>query len=274
MPPSANEIPVVNSAGRDSSRPPLQQLVLKTFREQANDVRKDLEDLQNSFNSLNYSQRSLLSERSQRSLLSERKSSTVSFSTAQVREYNVTLGDYRSGLQCPLTLAWEHGPSRTYDIDTFSKKKRRQHRNPLERLPLHTRQDRLRAMGWSKEEITQTSRKQQRIQMLVLNGACRLRDSSFPGTGTRPQERAAPLYQHGSLKDFQIEDCVASSAYIDMEKIMKARKNASSIEKPIRSKNTNSVIAASSRDASSVCFKPMRTHQHQQLHCRLEQTCI
>ena len=218
--PSSADIPLIDSHERDF-RPP--QLVLKNFREQVNDVRKDLEELQNSFNSLNCSKRSLLTERA------ERKSSIVSFSTVQVREYNVTMGDYRSGVQCPLTLAWEHGPSRTYDIDTFSKKKRRQYRNPLETLPLHKRQDRLRAMGCFKEEISQTSRRQQRIQKLARNCACPPHGSSFPGTTSTRRRERAPLYQHGSLKDFQIEDCVASRAYIDVEKIMKAGRNKSAI---------------------------------------------
>ena len=226
--PSSADIPLIDSHERDF-RPP--QLVLKNFREQVNDVRKDLEELQISFNSLNYSQRSLLTERT---------SSIVSFSTVQVREYNVTMGDYRSGPEeCPLTLAWEHGPSRTYDIDTFSKK--RQNRNPLERLPLHKRQDRLRAMGFFKEEISQTSRKQQRIQKLALNCACRHPQCSSFHACTIPRE-GAPLYHH-RLKKFQTEeDCVFA-----MEKIIKAGKNfktASSIEKLIRSKNTKSAIAA------------------------------
>jgi hypothetical protein len=231
MPPSADDIPLIDSSGRDHSRP--LQLVLKNIREQVKDVRKDLEELQKSFNALNYSDKN-----------SERKS-IVSFSTIQVREYNVTMGDHRSGPQCPLTLAWEHGPSRTYGIDTFSKKKEREDRNPLQRLPLHKRQDRLRAMGCSRQEITQTSRKQERIRKLALNCAYRPHGSSFPGT-TRPRKEA-PLYLHGSLKYFQMEDCVASREYIDMEeKITKAGKNfknASIIRKPIHSKN-NSAIAA------------------------------
>jgi hypothetical protein len=54
----------------------------------------------------------------------------------------------------------------------------------------------------------------------------------------------AVLHQHGSLKDFQMEDCVASNENIDMEKIMNAGKNfnTSSIDKPIHSKK--SAIAA------------------------------
>jgi hypothetical protein len=54
----------------------------------------------------------------------------------------------------------------------------------------------------------------------------------------------AALYQHGSLKDFQMEDCVASNEDIEMEKIMNAGKNfnTSSIDKPIHSKK--SAIAA------------------------------
>jgi hypothetical protein len=54
----------------------------------------------------------------------------------------------------------------------------------------------------------------------------------------------AVLYQHGSLKDFQMEDCVASNESIDMEKIMTAGKNfnTSSIDKPTHSKK--SAIAA------------------------------
>jgi hypothetical protein len=54
----------------------------------------------------------------------------------------------------------------------------------------------------------------------------------------------AVLYQHGSLKDFQMEDCVASNEDIDMLKIMNAGKNynTSSIDKPTHSKK--SAIAA------------------------------
>jgi hypothetical protein len=138
------ELPLIDSSGVDS---PL-QLLLANLRQQVKDVRKDVEELQNSFNSFNYSKRSENS-----------RTSIVSFSTIEVREYNVTMGDYRSGPRCPLTLGWEHGPSRTYDIDTFLKKKERQHhrRNPLERLSLHKRQDRLRTMGCSKEEIAKMS---------------------------------------------------------------------------------------------------------------------
>jgi hypothetical protein len=118
------EIPLINSYG-DS--PPL-QLFIKNLRQGVKAVKEELEELQESFNSLAYSETSSCSERT----------NIVSFSTVQVREYNVTMGGrYRSGPQCPLTLGWEHGPSRTYDIDTFSKKKERQHRNPLERLPLY-----------------------------------------------------------------------------------------------------------------------------------------
>jgi hypothetical protein len=54
----------------------------------------------------------------------------------------------------------------------------------------------------------------------------------------------ATLYQHGSLKDFQMEDCVASNEDVDIEKIMNAGKNfnTTSIDKPIHSKK--SAIAA------------------------------
>jgi hypothetical protein len=54
----------------------------------------------------------------------------------------------------------------------------------------------------------------------------------------------AALYQHGSLKDFQVEDCVASNENIDMEKIMKAGEkfNATSINDPTHDKK--SAIAA------------------------------
>jgi hypothetical protein len=54
----------------------------------------------------------------------------------------------------------------------------------------------------------------------------------------------AALYQHGSLKDFQMEDCVASNENIDMEKIMNAGKNFSTtnINNPVHSKS--SAIAA------------------------------
>jgi hypothetical protein len=47
--------------------------------------------------------------------------------------------------------------------------------------------------------------------------------------------KKAVLYQHGSLKDIQMEDCTASNEDIDVEKIMNRRKNvdASSIDKPI-----------------------------------------
>jgi hypothetical protein len=126
-----------DAAGDSSSL----RLFIKNLRQEVKDVTKDLEELQVSFkNSRVYSK--------ERSIRSER-TSIVSFSTVQVREYNVTMGDYRSDLgQCPLTLGWEHGPSKTHDIDTFSKKKERQHGIPLERLTLHKRQDRLRAMGY------------------------------------------------------------------------------------------------------------------------------
>jgi hypothetical protein len=140
-----------------------------------------------------------------------------------------------------LTLGWEHGPSRTYDIDTFSKKKGRQRRNRLERLPLYKRQDRLRAMGYSKEEIAQTSRK--RLIQLALN--CAFSNDSFPPTATiLPREEDVPLvYQHGSsLKDFQrMEDRVASNEDIDVvEKIMNAGKNSNTsiIDTPIHTKNS------------------------------------
>jgi hypothetical protein len=48
----------------------------------------------------------------------------------------------------------------------------------------------------------------------------------------------AALYQHGSLKDFQMDDCVASIEDIDIEKIMNAGKKVrpSSIDDPIHSK--------------------------------------
>jgi hypothetical protein len=54
----------------------------------------------------------------------------------------------------------------------------------------------------------------------------------------------AVLYQHGSMKDFQMEECEAANEDIDLEKIMNAGKkfNASSIDKPIHSKK--SAIAA------------------------------
>jgi hypothetical protein len=54
----------------------------------------------------------------------------------------------------------------------------------------------------------------------------------------------AALYQHGSLKDFEMEDCVASNDDIDMEKIKTAGKNfnATSIDNPVHSKK--SAIAA------------------------------
>jgi hypothetical protein len=54
----------------------------------------------------------------------------------------------------------------------------------------------------------------------------------------------ATLYQHGALKDFQMEDCVASNDNIDMGKIMNAGKNfnSTSIDDPTHSKN--SAIAA------------------------------
>ena len=54
----------------------------------------------------------------------------------------------------------------------------------------------------------------------------------------------AVLYQHGSLKAFEMDDCVASNEGIDMEKIMNAGKNFNtrSIDDPIHSKK--SAIAA------------------------------
>ena len=54
----------------------------------------------------------------------------------------------------------------------------------------------------------------------------------------------AALYQHGSLKDFQMEECMASNEDIDMKKIMNAGKNfnTSSIDDPTHSKK--SAIAA------------------------------
>jgi hypothetical protein len=54
----------------------------------------------------------------------------------------------------------------------------------------------------------------------------------------------AVMYQHGSLKAFEMEDCVASNEDIDMEKIMNAGKNfnTSSVDDPTHSKN--SAIAA------------------------------
>jgi hypothetical protein len=47
----------------------------------------------------------------------------------------------------------------------------------------------------------------------------------------------AVLYQHGSLKYFQMEDCIAPNEDIDMEKIVNAGKNVntSSIDKPMHS---------------------------------------
>jgi hypothetical protein len=56
----------------------------------------------------------------------------------------------------------------------------------------------------------------------------------------------AVLYQHGSLKDFQMEDCIPSNEGIDMEKIMNAGKNVNPsriIDNPIHSKK-NAAIAA------------------------------
>jgi hypothetical protein len=55
----------------------------------------------------------------------------------------------------------------------------------------------------------------------------------------------AALYQHASLKDFQMNECVASNEDIDMEKIMNAGKNFSTtsmIDNPVHSKK--SAIAA------------------------------
>jgi hypothetical protein len=71
------------------------------------------------------------------------------------------------------------------------------------------------------------------LHRLVMQGI----DKDFDGL-------ESVLYQHGSLKDFQMEDCVASNEDIDMEKIMNAGKNfnTSSIDKPIHSKK--SAIAA------------------------------
>jgi hypothetical protein len=162
-----------DAAGDSSSL----RLFIKNLRQEVKDVTKDLEELQASFkNSRVYSE--------ERSIRSER-TSIVSFSTVQVREYNVTMGDYRSGLvQCPLTLGWEHGPSRTHDINTFSKKKKRQHLIPLERLTLCKRQDRLRAMGYYSKK-----------QKSGSEDAYYSRHSgSFPITSTT---KKTPLYQHG-----------------------------------------------------------------------------
>ena len=50
----------------------------------------------------------------------------------------------------------------------------------------------------------------------------------------------AVLYQHGSLKDFQMEECMASNESVDMEKIMNAGKNfnksSTTIAEPTQSK--------------------------------------
>jgi hypothetical protein len=167
------EIPLIDSSG-DS---PALQLFIKNLRQEVKAVKDELEQLQESFDSLGY-----YSETNSRS---ESRTSIVSFSTVQVREYNVTMGDYRSGPQCPLTLGWEHGPSRTYNIDTFSKKKERQHRNILEKLPLYKRQDRLRAMGYSKEEVVQTWSRKRRVHLAL---DCVYNHGSFSSTTRRPRE--------------------------------------------------------------------------------------
>jgi transcription termination factor Rho len=236
--PQDAEISLIDSSDATTGDSSL-ELSIKNLRQEVKDVRKDLEELQESFNSLKHSE--------ERNLCSER-TNVVSFSTVQVREYNVTMGDYRSGaLQCPLTLGWEHGPSRTYDIDTFSKKKeRQQHRNSLERLPLYKRQNRLRAMGHSKEEMAQTSRKERLIQ-LALN-SCAYGRGSY--ASTRPREEVS-LYQHyaGSLKDFQMEEWEASDEDIDdMEKIINNgenfKMNTSSINKSMHPKSSALPIAA------------------------------
>jgi hypothetical protein len=54
----------------------------------------------------------------------------------------------------------------------------------------------------------------------------------------------AALYQHGVLKDFQMEECVPSNENVDMEKIMNAGKNfnTTSIDTPVQAKK--SAIAA------------------------------
>jgi hypothetical protein len=72
------------------------------------------------------------------------------------------------------------------------------------------------------------------LQRLVMQGT----QKDFDGL-------EAALYQHGSLKDFQMNECVASNEDIDMEKIMNAGKNFSTtsmIDNPVHSKK--SAIAA------------------------------
>lgn len=63
---------------------------------------------------------------------------------------------------------------------------------------------------------------------MALNCAYRRPDDYFPGT-TAPRERAS-LYQHGRLKDCQMEECEASREKIDMEKIMAALERRTAIQ--------------------------------------------
>ena len=55
----------------------------------------------------------------------------------------------------------------------------------------------------------------------------------------------AALSRHESLKDFQMEECVAANEDIDMEKIMNAGKkfNATNIDNPVHSEPQNAIAA-------------------------------
>ena len=77
--------------------------------------------LQSSIDSLDFEEQEELEVQDQPNTC--QKSQRVSFSTVQVREYKVILGDCRSLKKYPMTLDWSYGPSTTYSLDDLPPKK-------------------------------------------------------------------------------------------------------------------------------------------------------
>lgn len=85
---------------------------------------------------------------------------TVSFSSVQLREHNVILGDHDADHGFPLALDWKHAPERTIDIDDYEDGRRScrgesKRGEEVDRLTVEERQARLRFMGYTRAALRQ-----------------------------------------------------------------------------------------------------------------------
>lgn len=102
-----------------------------------------------------------------------KKTKTVSFSTVQVREFNVTLGVSPQS-SFPITLRWDYVEKKPTDIPPTAQKRTKT------RLSLEERQIRLQAMGISRRDLLQLERSRKNLLLKEWAFGCCAHETKQP----------------------------------------------------------------------------------------------